>query len=83
MVVVKQTYPLSMQWCLDCHRNVRHFDEGRRFEPADVLRPLDKVEVTDMTWGPKHEAHGPWKEGARAFAKKLKPPTVECTGCHR
>jgi hypothetical protein len=39
MVVVRQAEPLSMGWCLDCHRN-----------PAPHLRPLDKI--TDMTWTP-------------------------------
>jgi hypothetical protein len=39
MEVVRQEKPLSMGWCLDCHRN-----------PAPHLRPLDKI--TDMTWQP-------------------------------
>jgi len=39
MEVVYQAEPLSMGWCLDCHRN-----------PYRHLRPLDKV--TDMTWAP-------------------------------
>lgn len=34
---VRLEKPLSMGWCLDCHRN-----------PAPHLRPLDKV--TDMNW---------------------------------
>lgn len=34
---VRLEKPLSMSWCLDCHRN-----------PAPHLRPLDKV--TDMSW---------------------------------
>lgn len=37
MDVVSQVQPLSMGWCLDCHR-----------EPERHLRPLDKV--TDMAW---------------------------------
>jgi hypothetical protein len=37
MAEVKLTQPLSMGWCLDCHRN-----------PAPNLRPLDKI--TDMEW---------------------------------
>jgi len=82
MEVVRQVEPLSMGWCLQCHRNVRHF-EANGFEPADVLRPLDKVSITDMTWGPSHAEYGSWKDGAKELAKKLKPPTVECTGCHR
>jgi hypothetical protein len=37
MDVVMQEKPLSMGWCLDCHRN-----------PEKHLRPKDKV--TDMAW---------------------------------
>ena len=39
MEVVQQAEPLSMGWCLDCHRN-----------PAPRLRPLDKI--TDLSWQP-------------------------------
>ncbi len=42
MVVVHQAEPLSMGWCLDCHR-----------EPEKHLRPVDKV--TDLAWKPKQE----------------------------
>ena len=37
MEVVHRDQPLSMGWCLDCHR-----------EPEKHLRPKSKV--TDMTW---------------------------------
>ena len=43
MEVVRQTQPLSMGWCLDCHR-----------EPENHLRPRDKV--TDMDFVPDPEA---------------------------
>jgi hypothetical protein len=36
---VRQEKPLSMGWCLDCHRS-----------PAEHLRPLDKI--TDMNFKP-------------------------------
>jgi len=39
MEVVYQAEPLSMGWCLDCHR-----------QPAGRLRPLDRI--TDMDWRP-------------------------------
>lgn len=39
MAVLEQVAPLSMQWCLDCHR-----------DPTPHLRPLD--EITSMTWEP-------------------------------
>ena len=81
MVTVRQTEPLSMGWCLECHRNVRFFEE-RGFEPARVLRP-EAVEITDMTWSPEHPLYQGWVAGARDKAKTLRPPTVECSGCHR
>lgn len=39
---VYQAEPLSMSWCLDCHRN-----------PASHLRPLD--EVTNPQWKPERK----------------------------
>ena len=39
MDVVRQIFPLSMGWCLDCHRN-----------PENDLRPKDQV--TNMQWSP-------------------------------
>lgn len=39
MEVVEQAKPLSMGWCIDCHR-----------EPERHLRPLDQI--TNMTWEP-------------------------------
>jgi len=44
MEVVHQAKPLSMSWCLDCHRN-----------PAPNLRPAE--EVTNMQWiAPRDQA---------------------------
>ena len=40
MALVYQVAPLSMGWCLDCHRS-----------PEDHLRPLDQV--TRMDWQPQ------------------------------
>lgn len=42
MTRVQQAEPLSMSWCLDCHR-----------DPAKHLRPLDKI--TDMNFVPSEE----------------------------
>jgi len=67
MVVVQQVEPLSMSWCLDCHRN-----------PAPHLRPTE--EVTNMSWIPSAD-HAEF--AAKAIEEKsLRPPT-ECWGCHR
>lgn len=66
-VVVQQVEPLSMGWCLDCHRN-----------PDPHLRPVD--EVTNMDWQPpanQAEFVAAWKQ-----EKEINPP-VDCSGCHR
>lgn len=42
MDVVYQSQPLSMQWCLDCHR-----------QPEKHLRPLDQI--TNMAWAPENQ----------------------------
>lgn len=42
MEVVEQVKPLSMGWCLDCHR-----------APENFLRPVDQV--TNMNWKPEDE----------------------------
>ena len=39
MAEVYATAPLTMRWCLDCHR-----------DPAQHIRPLDRI--TDMEWTP-------------------------------
>lgn len=67
MEVVAQAEPLSMGWCLDCHR-----------DPDPHLRPAD--EVTNMEWtAPPDQAE--LAAGVRE-ALAIRPP-VDCTGCHR
>jgi hypothetical protein len=76
MEVVRHVEPMSMAWCLDCHRN-----------PAPHLRPAD--EVTNMRWDPAQDpilrAQG---RNAEEFGRivqahaGINPPTT-CTGCHR
>jgi len=68
MEVVFQAKPLSMGWCLNCHRN-----------PDDHLRPFDKI--TNMTWTPPaNQAEFAAKQKALL---DIKAPTTDCTGCHR
>ena len=67
MEVVTQAEPLSMSWCLDCHRN-----------PAPHLRPT--AEVTNMTWIPPKD-HAEFARQTME-AKGLLPPE-DCSGCHR
>lgn len=76
MVEVSQREPLSMSWCLDCHRDVRHAEE-RGANVGEILRPKDSI--TDMVWEPSSD----WSQTALDIAKQLNPPTVECSGCHR
>ncbi len=67
MDVVHQAEPLSMSWCLDCHRN-----------PQPNLRP--KSEVTNMKWSPPRDAAA--RQQLAASLRPVKPP-VDCSGCHR
>ena len=47
MEVVRQVKPLSMSWCLECHRS-----------PEKFIGPKDKV--TDMSWHPEVSSGGVW-----------------------
>ena len=69
MEVVEQKEPLSMGWCLDCHRN-----------PTDHLRDLNTVSITDMYWSPKADQ----AQTAQQIIKQkhLNPPT-DCSACHQ
>ncbi len=67
MDVVQQVQPLSMSWCLDCHRN-----------PDNALRPLN--EITNMKWNPPADQA---EFARRVKAEKHIKPPVECSGCHR
>jgi hypothetical protein len=67
MEVVQQAQPLSMQWCLDCHRN-----------PNPNLRPTDMI--TQMDWKPD-PADGDL--GAKLRAQYNINPSTDCSTCHR
>jgi hypothetical protein len=70
MEVVTQQEPLSMSWCLECHR-----------DPAPNLRP--QSELTNMGWDPVAANYDPKKDPARARkVSELRPPE-HCSGCHR
>jgi hypothetical protein len=64
---VYQKEPLSMSWCLTCHR-----------APEANLRPPE--EVTNMTWKPPSDAIAYGK--ALREKNDLNPPT-DCSTCHR
>ncbi len=67
MIEVKQVQPLSMAWCLECHRN-----------PAPSVRPAELV--TKLDWRPDRDAAEIGRE--IIAAKHIAPPT-NCSGCHR
>lgn len=67
MVEVKQVEPLSMAWCLDCHRN-----------PASHVRPPELV--TKLDWKPDGD---PAVLGRQLIQAKGINPPVNCSGCHR
>jgi hypothetical protein len=68
MGAVYPVAPLTMQWCLDCHR-----------DPDEHLRP--QWAITDMEWRPSESRR---TIGARIRAERdIAPPVESCTGCHR
>jgi hypothetical protein len=69
MEVVYQAKPLSMGWCLDCHRN-----------PDAHLRPPELV--TQMDWHPP--AGKTAEDVGRDVRQKLGlKPSEDCSTCHR
>jgi hypothetical protein len=67
MEVVSQVAPLSMGWCLDCHRN-----------PEPHLRP--KELVTLMDWQPKEDRVELGKKLRKEYNLN---PSTDCSTCHR
>ncbi|ATB48613.1 cytochrome c3 family protein [Corallococcus macrosporus] len=67
MPLVEQVAPLTMGWCLACHR-----------DPAPHLRPV--AHVADMTWRPPGDARQAGLQVQRALNVH---PRVECNTCHR
>ncbi len=67
MAEVRQVQPLSMAWCLGCHRDA-----------AASIRP--RALVTNLAWRPKGDPAALGKE--LMAANHVHPPT-NCSGCHR
>ena len=67
METVTLSAPLSMSWCLQCHRN-----------PAPNRRPVS--EVTNMKWAPPRDMAA--LSAQLDSVRKVHPPT-DCSGCHR
>jgi hypothetical protein len=78
MDVVGQQKPLSMGWCLECHREVKsHVLAGHSATDSPVIRPAD-VEVTQMDWDPTGKPTEP-----SAYRRSALNPPEQCSGCHR
>jgi len=69
MPVVVHEKPLSMGWCLDCHRH-----------PEEVLRPPG--EVTNFDWLPP-EGRTQQEFGLVQKDRSRVNAPVQCSGCHR
>jgi hypothetical protein len=69
MPLMRQTAPLTMQWCLDCHR-----------DPAPNLRALDEVFATDWQAPEDQDERGKrLMETYRIHVANL----TDCSVCHR
>lgn len=68
MEVVQVEEPLSMGWCLDCHR-----------DPEESLRPTSRI--TDMDWT-QEQATEQEREEIALLLERAVPPE-NCSGCHR
>jgi hypothetical protein len=67
MDVVMQVEPLSMGWCLDCHR-----------DPDTRIRPVS--ELTNMEWTPPAD-HAEFVKRFKQ-ERNINPPE-DCSACHR
>jgi hypothetical protein len=67
MAAVQQVAPLTMNWCLDCHRN-----------PAPHLRPQDQL--TNLAWRPEGDAGAVGEQLMKSYDVHTR---TSCTTCHR
>ena len=67
MEKVAQVEPLSMGWCLECHRN-----------PKPNLRPMDAI--TAMGWTTPQDREALGRKLAEEYHVKT---STDCTTCHR
>jgi hypothetical protein len=67
MAAIEQVAPLTMSWCLDCHR-----------DPAPNLRPPEQI--ASMTWEPDGD---PAALGQELMKKYEVHGRTSCSTCHR
>ncbi len=70
MEIVKHDQPMSMGWCLECHRN-----------PEEYLRPI--AEVTNLDWVHPGGEKGQIEDGKKFVEEWNVNPPLSCSGCHR
>ncbi len=70
MVIVSQAQPLSMAWCIDCHR-----------QPELHLRPKDKI--TTMGYAESMKEEDQLALGKKLKDEYGVNPPIHCSGCHR
>jgi hypothetical protein len=70
MDVVEHAKPLSMSFCLDCHRN-----------PEAHIRPVDQV--TNLQWQAPGGEAGQLEQGRKFVHDWNVMPPQSCSGCHR
>lgn len=70
MAAIYQESPLTMGWCLDCHRN-----------PGPNLRPVEFM--TSMTWAPPTDAAQREAQIAELTKRYDVHARVSCETCHR
>jgi hypothetical protein len=68
MEVVQKAEPMSMGWCLECHRT-----------PTDRLRPLDRI--TQLSWDQRTEMTAEEREALKKLYHIS--PSENCSTCHR
>lgn len=70
MPLTRKAKPMTMGWCLDCHRN-----------PAPHLRP--KNALYDTTWTPPRNRKALGEELAARFGVRKPSKITHCYTCHR
>ena len=73
MQLMRQATPMTMGWCLDCHRN-----------PGPRLRPHEAI--YDTAWTPQDDPDPDKARRARAYVAhyRIAPQRLsDCTVCHR
>jgi hypothetical protein len=70
MAQVSQATPMSMRWCLDCHR-----------DPGPNLRPTE--EIASMEWAPPRDAKAADSLGAKLMQRYHVRSLTSCSTCHR